>query len=108
MQYTVALLQRPTYAEAHANLAGVLVADPRTRQKGLAHYATAIRLKPGYADAHYNLGTCLADDPSRRQDAVAGAFDHAPVVNGNAGVDQVASQRPEPRQNAVFVGAREP
>ena len=58
---------------------------------------------------HFDRAANRVDDAAElRQDAVAGAFDHAPVVNGNAGVDQVASQRPEPRQNAVFVGAREP
>ena len=40
--------------------------------------------------------------------AVAGALDHASVMHGDDRVDQVAPQRPEPRQRSVFVGAGEP
>ena len=40
--------------------------------------------------------------------AVAGALDDAPVVHGDGGVDQVAAQRPQPRERAVFVSACEP
>ena len=40
--------------------------------------------------------------------AVAGALDDAPVVHGDDRVDQVAAQRPEPRQRAIFVRSCEP
>jgi hypothetical protein len=40
--------------------------------------------------------------------AVAGAFDHAAVMEGNGRIDQVAAERPEPRQNAILVRSREP
>jgi hypothetical protein len=40
--------------------------------------------------------------------AVTGALDDAAVVHGNDRVDQVAAERPEPRQRAVLVGAGEP
>ena len=40
--------------------------------------------------------------------AVAGAFDDPAVMHGDGRVDQVAAQRPEPRQNAVLVGSRKP
>ena len=39
--------------------------------------------------------------------AVAGALHHAPTVNGDSGVDQVAAQRPQSRENTVFVSPRE-
>ena len=42
------------------------------------------------------------------QHAVAGAFDDAPVVNGDDGIDQVAAERAQPRQDSIFVGARKP
>jgi hypothetical protein len=42
------------------------------------------------------------------ENAVAGALDHAPVMHGDGGIDEVAAQRPEPRQRAVFVHAGEP
>ena len=40
--------------------------------------------------------------------AVAGALDDASVVHGDDRVDQVAAERPEPRQRAVLVGPCEP
>ena len=40
--------------------------------------------------------------------AVAGALDDAPVMHGDGRVDQVAAQRPEPRQRAILVRAGEP
>ena len=42
------------------------------------------------------------------QRPVAGAFDHAPVMDGDGRVDQVAAQSPEPRKRALLVRAREP
>ena len=40
--------------------------------------------------------------------AVASALDDASTVHGDDRIDQVAAERPEPRQRAVFVGAGEP
>ena len=40
--------------------------------------------------------------------AVAGAFDDAAVMEGDRRINQVAAERPEPRQNAILVRAREP
>jgi hypothetical protein len=40
--------------------------------------------------------------------AVAGAFDDAAVMEGDGRIDQVAAERPEPRQNAILVRSREP
>ena len=40
--------------------------------------------------------------------AVAGALDHAPVVHGDRRVDEVAAQRPQPRERAILVRAGEP
>jgi hypothetical protein len=41
-------------------------------------------------------------------DTVAGALDDASVVDGDDRVDQVAAERPEPRQRAIFVRPCEP
>ena len=41
-------------------------------------------------------------------DAVAGALDDAPVMHGDGRVDQIAAQRPQPRQDAILVRAGEP
>ena len=40
--------------------------------------------------------------------AVAGALDDAPMMHGDGGVDQIAAQRPQPRQNPVLVGSGKP
>ena len=40
--------------------------------------------------------------------AVPGALDNAAVVHGNDRIDQVAAERPEPRQRPVFVRPCEP
>ena len=40
--------------------------------------------------------------------SVAGALDHASVVHGDCRIDQVAAERPQPRQRAILVRAREP
>ena len=40
--------------------------------------------------------------------AVAGALDHAPVMHGDGRIDQIAAERPQPRQRAILVGAGEP
>jgi hypothetical protein len=40
--------------------------------------------------------------------AVAGALDDAAVMQGDGRIDQVAAQRPKPRQNAILVRSREP
>ena len=40
--------------------------------------------------------------------AVAGALDDAAVMHGDGRVDEVAAQRPKPRERALLVRAREP
>ena len=40
--------------------------------------------------------------------AVAGALDDPPMMDRDGRIDQIASQRPEPRQDAIFVRSREP
>ena len=40
------------------------------------------------------------------EDSVAGALDHAPVVHGDGRINQIAAERPEPRQCAILVRSR--
>ncbi len=40
--------------------------------------------------------------------AVASALDHAAVMDSDGRVDQIAAERPQPRQNAVLVRSGEP
>jgi hypothetical protein len=42
------------------------------------------------------------------EDPVAGALDHAPAMHLDRRIDEVAAQRAQPRQNAVFVGPGQP
>ena len=42
------------------------------------------------------------------KNAIPGALDDAAVVHGDGRIDQVAAQRPEPLQRAIFVRAGEP
>jgi hypothetical protein len=44
---------------------------------------------------------CVDDAPELDDAAVAGALDDPTVVHGDGRIDQVAAQRPEPRQNPV-------
>src|SRR5271169_241244 len=45
----------------------------------------------------------LNDAAKLNEDAVARALDHAPVMHGDCRIDQIAPQRPQPRQCAVLV-----
>ena len=48
------------------------------------------------------------DTPKLDNCAVAGALNDPAVVHGDGRIDQVAAQRPEPRQNPVLVGSGKP
>ena len=48
------------------------------------------------------------DTPELDDCAVAGALDDPAVVHGDGRIDQVASERPQPRQNPVLVGSGKP
>jgi hypothetical protein len=49
------------------------------------------------------------DDTAKLYDrAVAGPLDDVPVMNRNSRIDQVASERPQPRQNPVLIGSGKP
>ena len=55
----------------------------------------------------FNGAVHRVDDAAELDDAaVAGALDDAAMVHGDGRVDQIAAQRPQPRQNPVLVGAR--
>jgi hypothetical protein len=51
---------------------------------------------------------CVDDTPELDDAAVAGALDDAPMVDRDGRIDQVAAQRPQPRQNPVLVGSGKP
>ena len=51
---------------------------------------------------------CVDDAPELDNCAVAGALDDAAVMHGDGRIDQVAAERPQPRQNPVLVGSGKP
>ena len=51
---------------------------------------------------------CVDDTPELNNRAIAGALDGPTVVHGDGRIDQVAAQRPQPRQNPVLVGSGKP
>ena len=58
---------------------------------------------------HFDRAVHGVDDAAELDNcAVAGALDDASVMHGDRRVDQVAAQRPQPRQNPVLVGSGEP
>ena len=62
-----------------------------------------------HAVLHFDRAAHGVDDAAELDDAaVAGALDDAPVMHGDRWIDQIAAQRPEPRQDAILVRAREP
>ena len=50
----------------------------------------------------------IDDAPELDNCAVAGALDDPAMMHGDGRVDQVASERPQPRQNPVLVGSGKP
>ena len=53
-----ALQIKPTFAEAHYNLANAFLRAGRF-EEAIEHYNQALRIKPNYAEAHVNLGIAL-------------------------------------------------
>ena len=58
---------------------------------------------------HFDRAAHRVDHASEFDDrAVACALDDAPMMGGDGGVDQIATQSPEARQGAILVGSGEP
>ncbi len=58
---------------------------------------------------HFDRAAHGVDDAAEfDQRPVAGALHHAPVVHCDRRVDEIAAQRPEPREGAVLVRAGQP
>jgi hypothetical protein len=68
------------------------------RQAGLALDHAVLNLDRAAHGVDY--AAKLDDDP------VASPFDDAAVAGGDCWVDEVAAQRPEPRESSLLVGAR--
>ncbi len=94
-EIAVGLLDHVAEVDADAELDAAL-----GRQAGVAL---------GHAVLHFDGAAHGVDHAAELdENAVAGAFDDAPVVRVDGGIDQVAAQPPEPRQGAILVRSREP
>ena len=57
---------------------------------------------------HFERAAHRVDDAAElNHAAVAGALDDAAMMHGDCGIDQVAPQRAQPRQDSIFVPAGE-
>ena len=98
-------------AVAHEIAVGLL--DNIAQMNADAKFDATLRWKAGIALDHrpldFNGAVHRVDDtPELDNCAIAGALDDPAVVHGDDRVDQVAAQRPQPRQNPVFVGSGKP
>jgi hypothetical protein len=67
------------------------------------------RIALGHAVLHLDRAAHSVDHAAKLdKNAVAGALDDAPVMQGDGRIEQVAAQRSESRQNAILVRAGEP
>jgi tetratricopeptide (TPR) repeat protein len=69
--YRNALRLRPNYAEAQANLAMALLAQPDGRDEAVALLESALKLKADFWQAHCNLANILLAVPGRQEEAIA-------------------------------------
>ena len=57
---------------------------------------------------HLDGATHRVNDAAELDDAaVARALDHPAAMHGNGRIDEVAPERAHPRQNPIFIGARQ-
>jgi hypothetical protein len=76
----------------------------------------SMRLSSGTPELRSTIAFCTSiaqrtavDHAAELDDrAVAGPLDDAALVNGEGGIDQIAAQRSQARERALFVRAREP
>ena len=62
-----------------------------------------------HAVLHLDRAAHRVDDAAELDEAaVAGALDDAPMMRGDGRIDQIAAQRPQPRQGSLLVGPGEP
>ncbi len=67
------------------------------------------RVALDHAVLHLDRAAHRVDHAAELDDAaVAGALDDAAVMHGDGRVDQIAAERPEPRERAILVRSGEP
>jgi hypothetical protein len=84
------------------------LAFPPSRAAGAALRREA-RIALQHAVLHLNGATHSFDYPAKLyKGSVAGTLDYAHVMHRDSRIDQIAPERPKPRQRAIFVGPSEP
>ena len=99
--------------DAVAHQVAVALLDHVAEMDADPKFDALVRRDPSVALDHRSLDFNGAvhrvdDTPELDNCAIAGALDDPPVVHGDGRIDQVAAQRPEPRQNPVLVGSGKP
>ena len=99
--------------DAVAHQVAVALLDHVAQMDADAKLDAALRRKASVALDHAVLHLDGAahgiDHAAKLDDApVAGALHHAPVMHGDGGIDQIASERPQPRQRPLLIGASKP
>ena len=94
-EVAVALLDDVAHVNPDAELD-----PPILRHSGVALDEAVLNLDRAADGVH---DTAKLDNAS-----IAGAFHDTAVMSGDGRVDEVAAQRPEPRERAILVGARQP
>ena len=99
--------------DAVAHQVAVALLDHVAEMDADPKFDALVRRDPSVALDHrpldFNGAVHCVDDAAELDDAaVAGALDDAPMVDGDGRIDQVASERPQPRQNPVLVGSGKP
>jgi protein O-mannosyl-transferase len=104
-RYERAVQLRPTYAEAHNNIAEILIAENRIPE-ALPHVAEALRLRPDLVDAQVNLG--IASAATGHPDAAEAAFRQAVRAAPNdaqalEGLGRALSELGRPEEGIPFL-----
>ena len=99
--------------DAVAHQIAVALLDDVAEMNADAKFDALVRRHAGVAldhgVLHFDRAAHRVDDAAELDDAaVAGALDDAAMMHGDRGIDQIAAQRAQSRQGAIFVRAREP
>ena len=96
---------------AHQIAVGLLddVAEVNADTELDAAFGRQARIAFDHAVLQFNRATHGVDHAAELdKNPVPGALDDAAMVHGDGRIDQVAAQRPEPRERTILVRAREP
>ena len=99
--------------DAVAHQIAVALLDDIAQMNADAKFDAALGRKAGialdHAVLHLDGAAHGVDDAAKLDDgSIAGALDHASVMHGDGRIDQIAAERPKPRQGTILVRSGEP